>query len=419
MSDRRRGGGKSPAPRVSFSSDYVGCKKCGYRWTYKTKQSCYSCGQALRPSYSPAPKPRGVWASGSGGWWQDNHKGADWYQEAEETTQRTEPLAIGEVVQTLGGQALSEAQRQALQQLESAFAPPAPAERPALLEEGIQRAAAAERAARRELEKRAKQLADAKLWLDECQARSDAAADALVGAEVKLAQEKKALASPGKDPQPEGTNKGGGVINLSALLGEGEASFVIEDGPLFDLEGLDITSEQRQQFNKLKQTFEASAQQAVRTHFGPGADVLKSQREQLEEIRMLRETFKKRRREHPPATAAATETSSPQTPEGSPPQAPAQAKREDPPAEAAAAEAPAAQSPERGPPQAPAQASQEAQQAAQPAAEPQGAQGASPGAASSDAGPDAGREAAGKELAEALQRARARRAEAAAKPVPL
>eukprot|EP00959_Pyramimonas_sp_CCMP1952_P381559 7995073-Pyramimonas_sp.AAC.1 len=66
MSDRRRGG-KSPAPRVSFSSDYVGCKKCGYRWTYKNKQSCYSCGQALRPSFSPAPKPRGVWASGSRG----------------------------------------------------------------------------------------------------------------------------------------------------------------------------------------------------------------------------------------------------------------------------------------------------------------------------------------------------------------
>ncbi|CAK0891046.1 unnamed protein product [Prorocentrum cordatum] len=287
---------------ISFSADYVGCKKCGYRWTYKTKQSCYSCGQALRPSYSPAPKPRGVWASGSRGWWQDNHKGqTDWYHEAEETTQRTEPLAIGEVVQTLGGQALSEAQRQALQQLESAFAPPAPAERPALLEEGIQRAAAAERAARRELEKRAKQLADAKLWLDECQARSDAAADALVGAEVKLAQEKKALAAPGKDSQPEGTNKGGGVINLSALLGEGEASFVIEDGPLFDLEGLDITAEQREQFNKLKQTFEASVQQAVRTHFGPGADVLKSQREQFEEIRVLRETFKKRRRRVPRA----------------------------------------------------------------------------------------------------------------------
>ncbi|CAK0807073.1 unnamed protein product, partial [Prorocentrum cordatum] len=127
-------------------------------------------------------------------------------------------------------------------------------------------------------------------------------------------------------------------------------------------------------------------------------------------------TFKTRRREDPPAAAAAAEAPAPQSPEGGPPQAPAQAKREDPPAEAAAAEAPAAQSPEGGPPQAPAQASQEAQQAGQPAAGPQGSQGATPGAASADAGPDAGREAAGKELADALQRARARRAEAEAKP---
>ncbi|CAK0870542.1 unnamed protein product [Prorocentrum cordatum] len=92
------------------------------------------------------------------------------------------------------------------------------------------------------------------------EAKSDAAADELVSAEVKLANEKQAL----------------------------------QDGPLFDLEGLEVSAEQLQQFNTLNAMLAASVQDAVRAHFGPGADAPRAQREQLEELKALRTSFKKR-----------------------------------------------------------------------------------------------------------------------------
>ncbi|CAK0871570.1 unnamed protein product, partial [Prorocentrum cordatum] len=205
------------------------------------------------------------------------------------------PLALSEMVESLEGQATSEAQREALQLLEKAFAPPSPTERPALVEEGVQRAAAAERAARRSLDKAIKQLADARQWLAECQAKSDAAADELVLAEAKLANEKKALQ---KGPIS--------AINLSALLEADSDDFYVEDGPLFELEGLEVSSEQLQQFDTFKAKLAASVQEAVRNHFGPGAEALKTQREQLEELKALRTTFKKRRREAEAGSGGAT-----------------------------------------------------------------------------------------------------------------
>ncbi|CAK0879432.1 unnamed protein product, partial [Prorocentrum cordatum] len=271
------------------------CMKRGYQWSYKKRQSCFSCGHALRPAPSPPPPPpRGVWsrdrrgdadrgARGEGDWRGGD---GDWHERSRQRRgAAAQPLGLSELVESLEGQATSDAQREALQLLEKAFAPPPPTERPALVEEGIQRAAAAERAARRSIEKATKQLADARQWLAECQAKSDAAADELVLAEVKLANEKKALQEKGHI----------GAINLSALLEADSTDFHVEDGPLFDLEGLEVSSAQLQQCDTPKAKLAASVQEAVRTHFGPGAEALKAQREQLEELKALRATFKKRR----------------------------------------------------------------------------------------------------------------------------
>ena len=132
------------------------------------------------------------------------------------------------------------------------------------------------------------------------------ASQELVEAEDELLRESEALH----------VKCGGGVvkqtchINLSSLLQADDVGgqLTFEDGDLFDLQGVDVTEAEVQEFQALKDQVRAQIKQAVTANFAGGAEALKSRRE---ELRAFHERMSKKRRasEAPASTGpAATAT---------------------------------------------------------------------------------------------------------------
>ncbi|CAK0800386.1 unnamed protein product [Prorocentrum cordatum] len=226
---------------------YLSCPSCRYRWNWKTREHCFSCGNALVPS----PPPPWRQAKGAG-----------------------KQPTVAELLTQLQQHVKADAGAQELQALVQAVAPPAPAQpaRQPLLEKTISAKGVACRRAEKALEHAVRQEDEARRRLAECSQRTQEAAAWAVQAKTAWQEEfrtelQKARGStPGAGPPPEAVHvPTGSQINLSQLLGE-ESGFdgvEIMDGEALDLSELEIGDEDKQRWLALKSNMAVEIQKAA------------------------------------------------------------------------------------------------------------------------------------------------------------
>ncbi|CAK0862023.1 unnamed protein product, partial [Prorocentrum cordatum] len=131
------------------------------------------------------------------------------------------------------------------------------------------------------LETCARRVVEGEAWLADAKAAEDAAAEAAHQAQRDWEEAcAKQLPTP-STPRSE-TASAATAINLSTLVDEGSLRFV--DGPLFDLEGLEIDETERSDWARIKGELATSAQAKVQEALGPAAQQILKLREEAQAL---------------------------------------------------------------------------------------------------------------------------------------
>ncbi|CAK0877746.1 unnamed protein product [Prorocentrum cordatum] len=301
---------------------YLSCSSCRYRWNWKSREHCFSCGNALVPSPPPPwRQAKGVWSPGGEGGGQQGpaHPPGTWAPSRLEAPRVSTPPQRGAGQQPTMAELLTQPQQhvkadagaQELQALVKVVAPPAPAQpaRQPLLEETISAEGVACRRAEKALEHAVHQEDEARRWLAECSQRAQEAAVWAVQAKTAWQEELKAElqkargSAPGAGPPPEAVHvPTGSQINLSQLE-------------------IEIEDEDKQRWLALKSNMAAEIQKAIVAAIGPSADNIQRLRAEARDMRKRLSAKRARQSDSGDGTGAAA-ASQPGTPPPAAPVAP-------------------------------------------------------------------------------------------------
>ncbi|CAK0850711.1 unnamed protein product [Prorocentrum cordatum] len=308
------------------SGSFVACTHCRYRWNFKSNHWCYQCCSPLVPYPSADKKPAGQWTFGppavasspfadaaagaaaapppgskgppvpkrgaKGG--QANRRpwvwhGPGWYPHGggpppapeAEAAPAADPLAA--LRAELGDCAELEAIAARRDAAKTQQPEPAP-RRPPLLEEEESTKGIACRRAQAWLETCAARVVEGEAWLAAAKAAEDDAVAAAHQAQLDWEEAcKKQLPSPPLEGEEDkGQAPAASAINVSTLVDEGTLQIV--DGPLFNMEGLEIDSGDKDEWNRIKAELAASVQEKVQQALGPAAEQIVKLRDEAKQL---------------------------------------------------------------------------------------------------------------------------------------
>ena len=260
---------------------YCKCRGCGYKWNFTKNVTCFQCGRGIQPAKSTERQPEGVWSDSSA-----RRRSRPRQGQGGGTAAASPQLALlQQLRETLPATAGADTVAH-VEHLERALAPPPPEHPDVALNQARARVRRAEATLRRAIQS----VSEAKDWLTVKEKEHE---DAIL--EVALAEQASeaayAQAAPaGQAAAAAGTAVAAGAeaagpkeaaLDLSKLLVEDAAVLEVRPGALFDLDGLDVSAEEKEQFQQQVSTFVAQLQGEVQKHFGPAAEALRGMRAEL------------------------------------------------------------------------------------------------------------------------------------------
>ena len=313
---------------------YVKCAACGYKWTWKGREHCFSCSKPMELT--------SAWRdTAAGGVWEDRVHTAlaaersdgwkDWGEwPKSRRTRRIRGGAGGEDQQPAAQtpEQLLEALRaaaphldpSALEGLKQQLPPPQPAVHLDPNQE-YQHQCSQERKAKQALERAVESEAKALAWLEERKQVSLRAAQDAVraeqAAEAALLVLQKARGQRPAEESPTPTKRTGATLDLTSLLESEEVNIVA--GPAFELQGLEVEEAEQEAFEALQTKFAKELKQKIAEIFGETAGNLAQCRKEAAEMRERLKAKRQRRDEAP--KEAAVPPKSEQTDVGPPPAA--------------------------------------------------------------------------------------------------
>ena len=308
--------GRGVGGKGKDTQDYVNCSSCRYRWNFKTNHWCYQCCAPLVPHPSPDKKPTGQWSFGppsltaavvpsapaaaakpkgggklppwlKGGFSSDGSPSvlnSSWDASWEAVSPvPPDPLELlrAELGDCAELEALLAKRTEAKAQVPAADAAPP---RAPLLEEEVSTKGIACRRAQSWLDTCAAKVIEGENWLSAAIVAEDNAMAAAYQAQLEWEEAcKKQLPSPPLEGEevPSSTPTTS-AINLSTLVDEGTLQII--DGPLFDMVGLDIEDNDKEEWIRIKSELAASVQEKVQAALGPAAEQIGKLREEAKKL---------------------------------------------------------------------------------------------------------------------------------------
>ena len=309
------GNGKGSEQAGSQRQKYCKCRGCGYKWNFTKNVTCYQCGQGIQPAKSVERQPEGVWSDSSARRRSRPRQG----QGGGPATASQQLALLHQLRETFPATAGADTVAH-FEHLERALAPPQPEHPDVALNQARARVRRAEAALRRSIQS----VSDAKAWLVAKEQEHEEAILEVARAEQASEAAYAQAAPTGQAAAPAGAEAAGpreAAIDLSKLLTEDEAVLQVRPGELFNLDGLDVSPEEKEQFQQQVSAFVAQVQGEVKKHFGPAAEALRGMRT---ELKTMHDRLKaKRPRSTPPEVA--TEKGTGGAPGGGEAKAPTQA----------------------------------------------------------------------------------------------
>ena len=306
-----------PIATMPKHAGYVKCAACGYKWTWKGREHCFSCSKPMELTTAWRDTAAGgVWenrvhtalAGERNDGWQDwgewpksrrTRRNRGGTAEAQQPAAQT-PEQLLEALQA----AAPHLDPSALEGLKKQLPPPQPVVQLDPNQE-YQHQCSLERKAKQALERAVESEAKALAWWEERKEVSLRAAQDAVraqqAAEAALVVLQKARGQRPAEEAPTAPTSTGATLDLTSLLEGDEVNIVA--GPAFELDGLDVEEGDQEAFEALQTKFAKELKQKIAEIFGETAGNLAQCRKEASEMRE-RLKAKRQRREEAPKEAA-------------------------------------------------------------------------------------------------------------------